>query len=352
MVDGMDVPAFAKRRVGRTDLEVTELGIGTATFPGQLGVQVPINGTRRTIEDAYDAGVRYFDTAPMYGFGYSEHIVGDGLRFRDADAVLSTKAGRLLHPLRSEARRTGENPWTQPFPFTMTYDYSYDGIMRSFEQSLHRLGLGKIDILLVHDIGVQTHGAEANARHWSDLADSGYRALSELRSQGLVSAIGLGVNEVPVLMDAFEIGDWDMHLLANRYTLLEQTPLDGLYAACQERGMSMLAAGPFAGGILAGTDIWGPPSGAYDRSPPEILARVAALQAACRAHDVPLGAAALQFALAHPVIASVLTGPKSPGELAGILGWWSTPIPGAFWDQLADQRLVAAGTPLPNGRIA
>jgi D-threo-aldose 1-dehydrogenase len=347
------VAAFKKRRVGKTGLEVTELGIGSATFPGQLGVKVPIEGAQQTVEDALAAGVRYFDSAPMYGFGLSEHVVGDALRFRDGDVVLSTKVGRLLHPLRSESDRApGSNPWTQPFPFSMTYDYSYDAVMRSFEASLNRLGLGKIDILLVHDIGVQTHGAEVNARHWKALGDSGYRALSELKAQGLVSAIGLGVNEVDILMDAFKIGDWDIHLLANRYTLLEQTPLDTLYAECQKRGTSMLAAGPFAGGILAGTDIWGPPTGVYAKAPPDVVAKVEGLRVACRAHNVPLGAAALQFALAHPVIASVLTGPKSPEELKGILAWWNAPIPGAFWDQLADERLVAPGTPLPNGRTA
>ena len=344
---------FKKRRVGKTALEVTELGIGSATFPGQMGVVVPIEGARKTIDDALAAGVRFFDTAPMYGFGLSEHIVGDELRFRQDGVVLSTKAGRLLHPVRSESDRVpGSNPWTQPFPFSITYDYSYDAIMRSFEDSLNRLGLGRIDILLVHDIGVQTHGAEVNAKHWKDLAGSGVRALSELKSQGLVSAIGLGVNEVPVLMDAFAIGDWDIHLLANRYTLLEQSPLNTLYAECQKRGMSMMAAGPFAGGILAGTNVWGPPTGAYQKSPPEVMAKVDALQAVCKTHNVPLGAAALQFALAHPVIASVLTGPKSPAELKGILDWWNTPIPDAFWDQLADQKLVEPGTPLPNGRTA
>lgn len=342
---------FKTRRVGKTSLQLPELGIGSATFPGQLGVVVPIDGARATVDDALAAGVRYFDTAPMYGFGLSEHIVGDQLRFRQDGVVLSTKAGRLLHPVPDESRRApGSNPWTQPFPFSISYDYSYDAIMRSFEDSLQRLGLGRIDILLVHDIGVQTHGAEVNAGHWKTLADSGYRALNELKSQGLISAIGLGVNEVEVLIDAFAIGDWDIHLLANRYTLLEQTPLDTLFATAKTRGTSVIAAGPFAGGVLAGTNIWGPKTGAYQRTPPDVVAKVEALQAACKSHGVPLGAAALQFALAHPVVTSVLTGPKSPEELRGILGWWNTPIPAAFWDQLADQKLVAPGTPLPGGR--
>lgn len=347
------VRQITTRQVGRTALQLPVLGIGSATFPGQLGVVVPIEGARGTVDAALDAGVRFFDTAPMYGFGLSEHILGDQLRFRQEGVVLSTKVGRLLHPVPDETKRApGSNPWTRPFPFAMTYDYSYDAIMRSFEDSLQRLGLGRVDILLVHDIGVQTHGVEANARHWKDLADSGVRALSDLKAQGLISAIGLGVNEVEVLLDAFAIGDWDLHLLANRYTLLEQTPLNTLYAECQKRGTSMIAAGPFAGGILAGTNIWGPPTGAYQKSPPEVVAKVEALQAACVAHGVPLGAAALQFALAHPVVASVLTGPKSAEEFAGIMAWWNTDIPAAFWDALVDAALVAPGTPLPNGRTA
>ena len=204
--EGESGTAFKKRRVGQTNLEVTELGIGTATFPGQLGVKVPIEGARQTIDDALAAGVRYFDTAPMYGFGLLRaHPRRRAAVPRRRTWCSRPRSGGCFIRCASEAERApGSNPWTQPFPFTMTYDYSYDAIMRSFEESLHRLGLGKIDILLVHDIGVQTHGAEVNATHWKALADSGYRALSELKAQGLVSAIGLGVNEVHVLMDAFE----------------------------------------------------------------------------------------------------------------------------------------------------
>ena len=343
---------FKRRRVGRTALEVTELGLGTATLPGQLGMVIPEADARGVINAAYDAGIGYFDTAPMYGFGMSEHYVGDGLRFRQDGRVLSTKVGRLMLPVPHESGRTGGNPWTQPFPFAMRYDYSYDAVMRSFEDSLQRLGLGRVDIVLVHDIGVQTHGEEENRRLWGQLAEGGYRALSELKAQGVISAIGLGVNEWPILMDAFEIGDWDAFLLANRYTLLEQTSLDPLLTTCLKRGTSLIAAGPFAGGILAGTDIWGPPTGRYDRTPPEIMDRVRAIDTICKAHGVPLGAAAVQFALAHPAVCTVLTGPKSPKELEGILAWWNAPIPASLWDALADNKLVAAGTPLPNGRSA
>jgi D-threo-aldose 1-dehydrogenase len=339
---------FQSRRVGKTKLEVTELGFGSATIAGMNGVVVPPDQARGTVSAALDAGIGYFDTAPHYGWGRAEHLMGDALRFREEPYALSTKVGRLLKAIPDGIDRTGGRPWTQPFPFEMIYDYSYDGIMRSHEASLQRLGLGKIDILLVHDIGVQTHGVEGNKKHWSDLSSGGYRALDELRRTGAVSAIGFGVNEVPVLLDALEIGDWDVFLIANRYNLIEQTPIAKLFPACQKRGTSIIAAGPFAAGVLAGTNVWGPQNGDYQPAPPEIVAKVTALRSVCDAHGVPLPAAALHFALAHPVVCSVLTGPKSPSELAGILQWWNAAIPSGFWKDLADKHLLAEGTPLPD----
>jgi D-threo-aldose 1-dehydrogenase len=341
------MPQFNKRRVGRTSLELTELGFGSATIAGMNGTVVTAEDARGVVSAALDAGIGYFDTAPHYGYGRSEHFVGDGLRFRTEPFVLSTKVGRLLKPVRNEADRTVANPWTQPFPFEIVYDYSYDAIMRSFEMSLQRLGLGKVDILLVHDIGVQTHGAEENGRHWADLSGGGYRALDELRRQELIGAIGFGVNEVPVLLDALEIGDWDVFLLANRYNLIEQTPLETLFPLCEQRGTSVIAAGPFAAGVLAGTNVWGPANGDYQPPPQPIIEKVTALREVADAHGVPLAAAALHFALAHPVVCSVLTGPKSPAELDGIIKWWNTPIPAGFWHDLAERKLVADGTPLP-----
>ena len=348
----MTTTKFEKRRVGRTALEVTTLGFGGATISGMAGTDVPPAQAIATVAAALDAGVGYFDTAPHYGFGRSEHFVGDALRFRHHDVAISTKVGRLLKPVRSDAERTMAHPWTQSFPFEIVYDYSYDAIMRSYEASLQRLGLGHVEILLVHDIGTTTHGVEGNRRYWKQLEDGGYRALSELKASGAIKAIGIGVNEWPVLMDAMEMGDWDAFLLANRYTLLEQECLDPFMTKCAARGTSVIAAGPFAAGVLAGRGIWGPDTGAYQKPPPEIVAKVTALKAVCEAHGVPMGAAALQFALAHPVVCTVLTGPKSPEEFAGILAWWNTKIPDAFWDALADRRLVAPGTPLPNGRTA
>lgn len=347
----MTAQPFETRRVGRTDLEVTTLGFGGATLSGMMGTDVPPEQARAVTAAAIDAGIGYFDTAPHYGFGRSEHYMGDALRFRHDDLVISTKVGRLLRPVRSDAERTIEHPWTQSFPFEIVYDYSYDAIMRSYEASLQRLGLGHVEILLVHDIGTRTHGEEGNKRYWKQLVEGGYRALTELKASGSVKAIGIGVNEWQVLMDAMDIGDWDVFLLANRYNLLEQECLDPFLTTCMQRGTSLIAAGPFAAGILAGTNIWGPSDGAYRAPPPEIIAKVEKLRELCRAHDVPLGAAALQFAPAHPAVCTVLTGPKSPAELEGILAWWNTAIPQGFWDDLDSSGLVLPGTPLP-GRTA
>lgn len=347
----MSATSFKKRQVGRTSLEITELGLGGATLAGMMGNEVPDEQARALVSTALDARIGYYDTAPHYGDGRSEHLMGDALRYRHDDVAISTKVGRMLRPVRSEATRSVPRGWTYPFPFEIAYDYTYDAVMRSYEDSLQRLGLGHVEILLVHDIGTKSHGEEGYKKHWADLAGGGYRALDELRRNGDIKAIGLGVNEVPILLQSFDIGDWDVFLLANRYNLLEQSPLETLFPTCAERGTSVIAAGPFAAGILAGLNIWGPDTGRYQEAPPHIVEKVKALTVLCDAHKIPLGAAALQFGVAHPTVVSVLTGPKSPAELDGILKWWNTAIPSGFWDDLADQKLVDPGTPLPNGRV-
>jgi D-threo-aldose 1-dehydrogenase len=333
------------RRVGKTGVEVTELGFGSATLAG-LFAAVPDDQARGAATAALDAGITYFDTAPQYGFGRAEHLVGDALRDRRKGIVLSSKVGRLLKPYTGT--ETSRANWVQPFPFEQVYDYSYDAIMRSVEDSRQRLGLAEIDMLFVHDIGVATHGVEQNAIYWKQLdAGGGYRALQDLKKAGSVKAIGLGVNEWEVLMDAFKLGDWDVFLLAGRYTLLEQTSLDPFLTTCMKRGASVIAAAPFNGGALMGTGKWN-----YGTAPQAIIDRVHQLEAFCKAQNVPIGAAALQFALTHPAVCSVLTGPRSAAELKSTLAWWNTPIPDSFWHDLAAAKLVAPGTPLPGGRTA
>ena len=338
--------AFPTRKIGLTSLEVTTLGLGGATLAGMM-IDVPEEQARATVTRALDAGINYFDTAPQYGFGRSEHLVGDGLRWRRSGTVLSTKVGRLLKPVPPSGERAYGHSWVNPFPFDQVYDYSYDGVMRSFDDSLQRLGLASFEIAYVHDIGVMTHGKELNDIYWKQLATGGYRALEELKRDGRIKAIGLGVNEWEVLMDAFGLGDWDVFLLAGRYTLLEQTSLQPFLSTCLKRNASVVVGGPFNGGALMGTGTWN-----YAKAPEAVIKRVGELEAICKEFGVPIGAAALQFPLAHPAVCTILPGPKSPAELDGILAWWETKVPDVFWDALAERGLVAEGTPLPNGRTA
>ena len=333
------MPEWEKRRVGRTDLHVTSLGLGTATMGGS---RVPMTNEERVklVDAAWSAGVRYVDTAPFYGVGAAERAAGDALRHRPRDEwALSTKVGRLLRPTAD----TPKDDRIAPLPFAVEYDYSYDGIMRSMEDSHQRLGLHKIDILLVHDIGVYQHGEETNAAHMKQLRDSGYRALDELRRTGVVSAIGLGVNEKEVLIDVMQWGQWDVFLLAGRYTLLEQSPLDDLLPMCATHGTSVVVGGPLNSGILAGRDTWN-----YAKAPPDIVQRVNAIRAVCDAYDVPLPAAALQFPLAHPSVAAIIPGPRSAEEFEQNLKLIRQSIPSALWAELRDRQLLHPEAPTPS----
>jgi D-threo-aldose 1-dehydrogenase len=266
---------FEKRPLGRSALEVTALGLGCATLGGSR-VPVRREEAEAIVRAAWAAGVRYVDTAPFYGFGQAERCVGDALRDVPRDEwVLSTKVGRLLCPNPSAAEHQQNR-----MPFDAAFDYSYDAIMRSFEDSLQRLGLGRIDILYVHDIGVMQHGREVHAAIMRTLRGGGYRAIEELRRCGVVRAIGIGVNEREVLLEAMEWGAWDAFLLAGRYTLLEQAPLDDLLPKCLSSGISIVVGGPLNSGILAGRDTWN-----YTTAPSEIVGRVDAIRAVCDCHQ-------------------------------------------------------------------
>src|SRR5205085_7310722 len=325
------MPQFEKRRIGRTSLQVTVLGLGCATLGG---TRIPMTrqAAEAIVHAAWDAGVRYVDAAPYYGFGQAERAVGDALRDMPRDEwVLSTKVGRLLRPFPQVPPEPGRK---HPLPFGVAYDYSYDGIMRSFEDSLQRLGLARIDILYVHDIGRYQHG-EAHPGLMRSLRDSGYRALENLKSAGAIKAIGIGVNEREVLLEAMECGEWDAFLLAGRYTLLEQAPLEDLLPLCVARGTSIVVGGPLNSGILAGRDTWN-----YRTAPPEIVERVDAIRAVCDRHRVPLPAAALQFPLAHPAVAAIIPGPRNAEEFHANLKLLQHPIPPALWQELKQAKLL------------
>ncbi|MGH7046866.1 MAG: aldo/keto reductase [Stellaceae bacterium] len=328
-----------KRRIGRTSLAVGAVGLGCATLGGSR-IRVSREEAEAIVRAAWAAGLRYIDTAPYYGYGQAERCVGDAMRqVARAEWVLSTKVGRLLRP---RAEPNGADPQRPAMPFEAVYDYSYDAIMRSFEDSLQRLGLARIDILYVHDIGAMQHGEAAHPALMRTLRESGYRALDELRSAGVVRAIGIGVNEREVLLEALQWGQWDAFLLAGRYTLLEQAPLDDLLPQCAAAGTSIIVGGPLNSGILAGRDTWN-----YRTAPPEITARVAALRTVCERHRVPLAAAALQFPLAHPIVAAIIPGPRDVAELHANLALLRHPIPAELWAELRNAGLLHPKAPTP-----
>ncbi|MDQ0435878.1 D-threo-aldose 1-dehydrogenase [Kaistia dalseonensis] len=330
---------IATRPLGRTGLDVTALSFGGASI-GNLYQAVTNQAAHETLQAAWDAGIRFFDTAPRYGHGLSERRLGDFLRDKPRDSyVLSTKVGRILTPLRG--RVMGDYGFVDVLPFEQEYDYSYDGIMRSHEASLHRLGLDRIDVLYMHDIGTDTHGEAQNAEYEPVAFSGGLKAMQELRAAGDVKAIGLGVNEVEVCLRALDHADLDAFLLAGRFTLLEQEAARPLIAACLARGASLVIGGVFNSGILA----TGPVPGAhynYAEPPAEIVERVRRLQAVCARHDVPLAAAAQRFPLSNPAVASVLLGVSNKRNLDRNLASMDVVIPDALWADLVAEGLLAA----------
>jgi D-threo-aldose 1-dehydrogenase len=325
-----------QRHVGQTGLKIDVLGLGGAPLGGNF-VDLGYGQAEELIKAAKAAGIGYFDTAPWYGFGRSERVMGDVLR--GSDYVLSDKVGRLLVP--GPVEDPAAFGMVNPLPFHVVYDYGYDGIMRAFEDNLQRLGLDRIDILLAHDIGAFQHG-DANTGHFADLAEGGYRAMDELRRSGQIKAIGLGVNENQVCLDALGIGDWDVFLLAGRYTLLEQTALDALFPACRAAGTSIICGGPFNSGILVGRNTWN-----YAQAPDDVVQTARALADEADAFGIDLAAAALQFPLGDPLVASVIPGPRDKGELEQIVSWAGAEIPAAFWSTLKSKGLVREDACVP-----
>lgn len=316
------------RKIGNTSLAVTAFGFGGAAIGG-LYRECTREAAMETLQAAWDAGLRYFDTAPFYGFGLSERRTGDFLRDKPReDYVLSTKVGRLLRPVPED--QVPDYSYVNPLPFTVDYDYSYDGIMRSFEFSYARLGLNRIDILYVHDIGAYTHGAEKNAVYLRQLLDSGMRALEELKASGAISAYGLGVNEVDVCLDVIARSPIDCILLAGRYSLLDRSAEGGLLDACRKQNISLVIGGVFNSGILA----TGPVPGAnfdYGPASDDVLTRVRAMQDIAEANAIPLAAAAIQFPLREPVVANVLIGTAKPSSLTRNIELLSVKVPDAAY---------------------
>jgi D-threo-aldose 1-dehydrogenase len=344
---GHEVLTPATRRpLGRCGLEVPVLGFGGAPL-GNLYEPIPEERARQTVAAALEAGIRLFDTAPWYGHGLSEHRLGAVLRgVERASFVLSTKVGRRYRRASSTAE-VASSAWPYGLPFMPTFDYTAEGLVRSYEDSLVRLGLRRVDALLVHDLDRRYHG-EGLPERLAELVE-GWPVLEALRAGGEVAALGFGINEeelIETLVDRFRP---DFLLVAMPYTLLDQRLPPAAVARCRAGGVKLVIGSPYASGVLARGSAGGSTYG-YGAVPEEITARIRALERLCAGHGVPLRAAALQFVLAHPDVSAVVPGPSSPEEAADNAEMLSQPIPDAFWAELRRARLVAEDSPLPIDR--
>ncbi|MCW1920677.1 aldo/keto reductase [Rhodobacter sp. KR11] len=329
-------------RGGRGALTFTELGFGAAPI---AGLYRPVSEAEAdaTFAAAWEAGIRYYDTAPLYGLGLSETRLNRALRGKVA--LVSSKIGRLLTPTTPETR-DGLGKWFGVPARRERYDYSYDGTMRSLEFSLERTGLDRIDILYAHDLDLFNHGTpEALQARLDEFMAGGYQALLSLRDQGVIRAFGAGVNEWQPAQWLAERGDFDIFLLAGRYTLLEQEALTSFLPLCASRGIGVVVGGPYNSGVLA----TGARPGAfynYDPAQDWVLARVAAIEAICAAHDTRLVDAAFQFPLCHPAVLSVIPGGVGPEQVQANARAAAAVIPGALWSALKSNGLLREDAPV------
>jgi D-threo-aldose 1-dehydrogenase len=342
----MPFDPVARLPLGRTGLTVTRLGFGGASIGG-LFTAVTDDDAVATVRRAWDLGIRVFDTAPLYGYGDAERRIGDALRAEPRDAfVLSTKVGRLVRApgeirpddeldrqLRGD---TADAFYVRTGPERLVFDYSADGVRRSIDESLGRLGLDRIDIALIHDPD----------DHWQAALDGAYPALAKLRDEGVIRAVGAGMNQSEMLARFVRETDIDVVLLAGRYTLLEQGALDALLPACEERGVAVLVGGVMNSGVLAN------PGGTesrfnYERAPSAVVDRARRIGEVCEVHGVPLRAAAIQFPLAHPAVVSLVTGVRTVAHLEEYPAFARLEIPAALWEELRAEGLLRDDAPVP-----
>ena len=326
--------SLALHRLGRSPVEITRLGLGSAPLGG-LFTPVSDADAEATIARAWALGIRYFDTAPLYGFGIAEHRLGAFLRNQPRDSfVLSTKVGRLLR------RPAGGDPpdddaYKGTPPERPVFDFSYDGVMRSVDESLGRLGLDRVDILFVHDPD----------HHHDEAIDGAFRALDRLRSDGTVQAIGAGMNQHAMLTRFASEAPCDCFLLAGRYTLLDQSALSGLTALCLRRGIGLVLGGVYNSGILAA-----PRAGAtfdYKKADRALVARARHLDSLCRRHGTALKAAAIRFSLTHPAVSGILLGARSAREIEENVAMAKLDVPAALWLDIRREGLIDPAAPLP-----
>ncbi len=335
------------RRLGRSGVHVTEIGFGGAPIGG-FRAQVPEDEVQALLDAAWAGGMRYFDTSPYYGYGRSELRMGQYLRGKPrADYVLSSKIGRVMHAMRPGEAPAPDMRDTGLPGFAPRFDYTYDGVMRSLEQSCLRTGISRIDVLFIHDIDFWSIRDRAVLEErFRTVMEGGYRALDELRSAGVIGAIGAGLNEADMCLRFAQAGDFDCMLLAGRYTLLEQESLNDFMPYAEKNNIGVIIGGPYNSGILTGAAGNRP---TYDYAPaaPELLERARRLEAVCARHGIPLPAAALQFVLHHPAVAAVIPGALSAAEVQQNLAHLRRPIPAALWQELKREGLLRQDAPVP-----
>ncbi len=340
------------RPLGRTGISVSVIGFGGAPL-GDLYARLDDATAIATVEAAHAAGITLIDTSPLYGHGLSEHRIGTALRrFARADVTISTKVGRVMDPWPlSEGIPAGggtdaRSGYAGGLPHRARFDYSHDGALRALEQSLLRLGTDHVEIALIHDVDVWTHGEAAVESRFREAMEGAYRALARLRGEGVVKAIGVGVNEAGMCTRFAKAGDFDTMLLAGRYSLLEQPALDTFLPLATAKGIGVMLGGVFNSGILATGAVEGARYD-YRPAPPVVLDRVRRLAAVCAAHGVALADAALQFPLGHPAIASLVLGAVTPDEVRRNVAGLARPIPASLWTDLKTAGLIAADVPTP-----
>ena len=336
-----------RRKLAFTNVQLTRMGFGGAPL-GDIYAAVSESQAQETLQTAWDAGIRYFDTAPFYGYGKSEHRIGHFLRQQPREEfTISTKVGRVLTATR-DLDTFDKDICVGGLPFEHHFDYSYDGIMRSYEDSLQRLGLHAVDLLLIHDLDYFFHTTEAMVNaSLAQIYTSGWRALDELRSSGQIGGIGAGLNLPGIVLRFLDMVDLDFFIIAMPYTLLDQGVLDDEFPKCTEQGVDIVIGSVFASGILA----TGPVEGAlygYKPATSEILEKTRNIQAVCNRHSVPLPAAAMQFPLAHPSVAAIIPGAHKPDFIRTNIQHLQHDIPADLWTELKTEGLLRPDAPTPH----
>ena len=334
------------REIGKTGIALSELGFGGGGI-GEFFVRIPDRQAEETLAALWEGGVRFYDTAPLYGYGLSELRIGQFVRRQPrGDFVLATKVGRVLTAPADPESQPDHGDWLGGLPFEANVDFTRGGVLRSFEDSLQRLGLSRIDLVIVHDLTSAIYDSDTLATQWRNLEAGGWQALAELREAGRIGAIGLGImvlDEIPRFLDTFDL---DVVYVVSSYTLLDQSAFPATLDRCHREGVGVVLAATFQSGILA----QGPVEGArfdYRPAEPAELERVARLDALCRRHDVPMQAVAIQFPLAHPAVCSVLVGPISPSEARENVRAYERQIPAELWDELRREGWIDAHAPTP-----